>query len=49
MVEIADKDNGWFIATAYNYNSVEQSIYVMVPDRDAPTWEGNVMLSPLVR
>lgn len=49
VVDIADKDNDWFVATAYGYNDIEQTVHVMVPDRDAPTWSGDVALNPLVR
>lgn len=49
VVDIADKDNDWFVATAYSYNDLEQTVYVMVPDRDAPTWAGTVTLNHLVR
>lgn len=49
VVDIADKDNDWFVATAYGYKDVEQVVHVMVPDRNAPTWTGDVALNALVR
>lgn len=49
VVDIADKDGDWFIGTATGYNDAKQTLHVMVPDRDAPTWTGDVSLNPLVR
>ena len=49
VVDIADKDGDWFIGTATGYNDAKQSLHVMVPDRDAPTWTGDVSVNPLVR
>ncbi|CAN0508408.1 unnamed protein product, partial [Scytosiphon promiscuus] len=48
VVDVADKDNDWFVATAYRYNDAEQKLHVMVPDRHAPTWAGDVAVNPLV-
>ena len=49
VVDVVDKDNDWFVATAYGYNDAEQKLHVMVPDRHAPTWTGDVTVNPLVR
>lgn len=49
VVDIADKDNDWFLATAYGYNDAKQTLHVMVPDRNAPTWTGDVAVNKLVR
>lgn len=48
VVDIADKDGDWFIGTATGYNDERQTLHVMVPDRDAPTWTGDVSVNPLV-
>lgn len=48
VVDIADKDGDWFIGTATGYTDANQTLRVMVPDRDAPTWTGDVALHPLV-
>lgn len=45
VVDVLDTENGWFIATAYEYNDVEQTVHVMVPDRLDPTWEGDIPIS----
>eukprot|EP00752_Nemacystus_decipiens_P005170 g4692.t1 len=47
VVDIADKDGDWFIGTATGYNDAKQTLHVMVPDRDAPTWTGDVAVNPL--
>lgn len=49
VVDIADKDGDWFIGTATGYNDAKQTLHVMVPDRDAPSWTGDVSVNPLVR
>ena len=49
VVDVADKDDDWFVATAYGYNDAEQKLHIMVPDRHAPTWAGDVAVNPLVR
>lgn len=49
VVDVADKDNDWFVATAYGYNDKDQTLHVMVPDRHAPTWTGDVAVNPVVR
>ncbi|CAM9168076.1 unnamed protein product, partial [Hapterophycus canaliculatus] len=47
VVDIADKDDDWFLATAYGYNDAKQTLHVNVPDCSAPTWTGDVALNPL--
>eukprot|EP00903_Cladosiphon_okamuranus_P008689 g8325.t1 len=47
VVDIADKDGDWFIGTATGYNDAKQTLHVMVPDREAPTWKGDVSVNPL--
>lgn len=49
VVDIADKDGDWFIGTATGYNDAKQTLHVMVPDREAPTWKGDVSVNLLVR
>lgn len=49
VVDIADKDGDWFIGTATGYNDAKQTLHVMVPDSDAPTWTGDVPVNPMVR
>ncbi len=48
VVDIADKDGDWFIGTATGYTDAKQTLRVMVPDRDAPTWTGDVAVHPFV-
>ncbi|CAN0037399.1 unnamed protein product, partial [Sphacelaria rigidula] len=48
VVDIADKDNDWFVATAYAYNDTKKMVHVMVPDNADPTWEGDIPLNPIV-
>lgn len=44
VIDIADESNGWFYATAYSFDDVNQTLYVMVPDKINPTFKGNVQL-----
>ncbi|CAM9262206.1 unnamed protein product [Choristocarpus tenellus] len=44
VVDVADQSNQWFVGTAYSYNDEVQSVYVMVPDRYSPVWQGSVPL-----
>lgn len=44
VIDIADESNGWFYATAYSFDDVNQTLYVMVPDKVNPTFKGNVQL-----
>ncbi|CAN0416040.1 unnamed protein product, partial [Ectocarpus sp. 12 AP-2014] len=47
VVDIADKDNDWFLATAFGYNDMKQTLHVMVPDGINPTWTGDVAVNQL--
>ncbi|CAN0469469.1 unnamed protein product, partial [Ectocarpus sp. 12 AP-2014] len=47
VVDIADKDNDWFLATAFGYNDMKQTLHVMVPDGINPTWAGDVAVNQL--
>lgn len=50
IVDVADESNCWFFGTAYSYNDAANTINVMVPDRNNPVFEGNIILdSQLVR
>jgi hypothetical protein len=44
VIDIADESNGWFYATAYSYDDNNQALYVMVPDKENPTFQGHVQL-----
>jgi hypothetical protein len=44
VIDIADETNGWFYATAYSFDDINQTLYVMVPDKINPTFKGNVQL-----
>lgn len=44
VIDIADESNGWFYATAYHYNDSTQMLHVMVPDKENPTFDGEVQL-----
>lgn len=44
IINIADASNTWFYATAYSYDDVNNSIYIMVPDKCNPSFEGYVSL-----
>lgn len=44
VIDIADESNGWFYATAYSFDDLNQTLYVMVPDKVNPTFKGNVQL-----
>lgn len=48
-MDIADKDSDWFLATAFGYNDMKQTLHVMVPDGINPTWTGDVAVNQLVR
>jgi hypothetical protein len=44
VIDIADESNGWFYGTAYSYNAEENLLHVMVPDKDNPSFDGDVLL-----
>ncbi len=44
VIDIADESNGWFYATAYDYDDTTQLLHVMVPDKLNPTFDGHVQL-----
>ena len=44
VIDIADESNGWFYGTAYHYNDKTQMLHVMVPDKEAPSFDGQVLL-----
>jgi hypothetical protein len=44
VIDIADESNGWFYATAYHYNDETNMLHVMVPDKENPTFDGDVQL-----
>lgn len=44
VIDIADESNGWFYATAYHYDDTTQMLHVMVPDKENPTFDGQVLL-----
>jgi hypothetical protein len=44
VIDIADESNGWFYATAYHFDDINQTLHVMVPDKQNPTFDGNVQL-----
>lgn len=44
VIDIADESNGWFYATAYHFDDINQTLHVMVPDKQNPTFDGSVQL-----
>jgi hypothetical protein len=44
VIDIADESSGWFYATAYHFNDLTNMIHVMVPDKNNPTFDGEVPL-----
>lgn len=44
VIDIADESNGWFYATAYHFDDINQTLHVMVPDKLNPTFDGQVQL-----
>jgi hypothetical protein len=44
VIDIADESNGWFYGTAYGYNDFTNMLHVMVPDKENPTFDGEVQL-----
>ena len=44
VIDIADEINGWFYGTAYHYDDITQMLHVMVPDKQNPRFDGNVLL-----
>jgi hypothetical protein len=46
VVDVADNNLNWFVATAYSIDTVRRVLRVAIPDRDEPTWEGDLPLDP---
>jgi len=44
IIDIADETSGWFYATAYDYDDVNNMLHIMVPDKINPTFDGKVIL-----
>jgi hypothetical protein len=44
VIDIADESNGWFYGTAYDYDDTTRMLHVMVPDKENPTFDGQVLL-----
>jgi hypothetical protein len=44
VIDIADESNGWFYGTAYHFDDTTQMLHVMVPDKENPSFDGNVFL-----
>lgn len=44
IIDIADETNGWFYGTAYHFNDKTHMLHVMVPDRQNPSFDGEVLL-----
>jgi hypothetical protein len=44
VVDIADESNGWFYGTVYHYNEKNKTLHVCVPDKENPTFDGQVQL-----
>ena len=44
VIDIADEANGWFYGTAYHYNDVTNMLHVMVPDKENPSFDGEIPL-----
>ena len=46
VVDVADNNLNWFVATAYAIDTLRKVLRVAIPDRDDPTWEGDLPLDP---
>ena len=44
VIDIADESNGWFYGTAYHFDDATQMLHVMVPDKENPSFDGQVLL-----
>jgi hypothetical protein len=44
IIDIADETNGWFYGTAYHFNDKTHMLHVMVPDKQNPSFDGEVLL-----
>mmetsp|Transcript_10657 Transcript_10657/g.17939 ORF Transcript_10657/g.17939 Transcript_10657/m.17939 type:complete len:446 (-) Transcript_10657:252-1589(-) len=44
VIDIADESNGWFYGTAYHFDDTTQMLHVMVPDKENPSFDGQVLL-----
>jgi len=44
VVDVADNNLNWFVATAYAIDVSKRILRVAIPDRDEPTWEGDLPL-----
>jgi hypothetical protein len=44
VIDIADETNGWFFGTAYHFDETTEMLHVMVPDKQNPSFDGNVVL-----
>ena len=44
VIDIADESNGWFYGTAYHFDDTTQMLHVMVPDKQNPSFDGQVYL-----
>jgi hypothetical protein len=44
VIDIADETNGWFYGTAYHFDDSTHMLHVMVPDKQNPSFDGNVIL-----
>jgi hypothetical protein len=44
VIDIADESNGWFYGTAYHFDDTTQMLHVMVPDKQNPSFDGQVLL-----
>lgn len=44
VIDIADESNGWFYGTAYDFDDENGVLHVMVPDKDNPSFDGDVAL-----
>ena len=44
VIDIADESNGWFYGTAYHFDDTTQMLHVMVPDKENPSFDGQVYL-----
>ena len=44
VIDIADESNGWFYGTAYHYDDTTRMLHVMVPDKNNPSFDGQVIL-----
>ncbi|KAH8069520.1 hypothetical protein JL721_5824 [Aureococcus anophagefferens] len=44
VVDVADNNLNWFIATAYSFDDAASTVRVAIPDREEPDWEGDLPL-----